>query len=86
MKSKLSLLLVFLLIWTLDSSASEFELGGGIAIELSDYAYRRTSFDGSTCVDDGEKWFSFVVCFSGKALSKSASENGFKKYSNLSSE
>ncbi|WP_124471246.1 hypothetical protein [Burkholderia ubonensis] len=61
-------------------------MGSGVAIELPNYAHRRTSFDESTCVDVEKKGFSFAVCFSDRRLSESARDNGFKKYSDLSSE
>ncbi|VWC38882.1 hypothetical protein BAR24066_06820 [Burkholderia arboris] len=86
MRPRLSLLLACLPMWACDSTASELELSGGITIELPNYAHRRTSFDGSTCVDVGKKDFFFVVCFSGRRLSESARDNGFKKYSDISSE
>ncbi|WP_156441381.1 MULTISPECIES: hypothetical protein [unclassified Burkholderia] len=86
MKPRRSLLLACLFVWTFDSTAGELELGGGVAIELPGYAHRRMSFDGSTCVDVEKKGFSFVTCFSERRLSESARDNGFEKYSDLSSE
>jgi len=61
-------------------------LDGGIKIDIANYGHRRSSLDGSTCVDFVGEHFPFFACFFTKRFRETAESNGFFRYADLSEE